>query len=355
MNPYGEFGKPIRLLEAYKEWRDERVLEEADSKADFPSFLFGPVRQSMWTGYSRAQAQYQRYTRQENAPDFRERRLRGLNGLLGIGYVGDHGDYPGLTRTERGTVTLSVDTYGGIYSITRQAIINDDSNELLNRNPADMGYAAGVFILQAVISQIETAGEIDWYDGMPFFSAAGAGRGNEVSVDLSEDSLADAIAFMENQLDDDGRQIVVTPQILVVKTARLQMTAQRILNSTQTGVNISYEGGTAGVGTAMFDKGTLNPLAGVLPADGVIRDPWFQDENAWYLFADPNDVPAFAVAFLNGQAEPQVMLRDPMVRMALGAGTDPYQFELDSVDFKVRSDFGVGVIDPRGAYRSTQA
>jgi len=349
-NPWGEFGRPIRLLEAYKEWRDERILEEADSKADFPSFLFGPVRQSMWLGYSRAQAQYQRYTRQESAPDFRERRLRGLNGLLGIGYVGDHGHYPGLARTERPPAKLAVDTYGGVYAITRQAIINDDSNELLNRNPADMGYAAGVFILQAVIAMVENPGNAP--DGQPFYSTA---RGNQVATALSEDSLADAIGFMETQRDDDGRQIVVTPAILAVRSARMQLIAQRILNSAQTGVNVTYTGGTAGVGSALFDKGTVNPLAGILPADGVIRDPWFHDDNDWYLFADPGDVPAFAVGFLNGQSEPQVMLKDPMVRMALGAGTDPYQFELDSVDFKVRSDFGTAPVDPRGAYRGVVA
>ena len=345
-NPYGEFGKPIRLLEAYKEWRDERALEEADSKADFASFLFGPVRQSMWHGYSRAQAQYQRYTRQESSPDFRDRRLRGLNGLNGIGYVGDHGHYPGLVRTDRPPASLLIDTYGGVYSITRQAIINDDSNELLNRNPADMGYAAGVFILQAVIALITNPGNAP--DGAPFYSS---GRGNSAVTPLAEDSLADAIAFMEGQLDDDGRQIVITPQLLVVKNARMQMIAQRILNSTQTGTNIQYAG-AAGVGSNIMDKGTINPLAGILPADGVIRDPWFPDSNDWYLFGDPNDVPAFAVGFLNGQSEPQVMLKDPMVRMALGAGTDPYSYELDTVDFKVRSDFGVAPVDPRGAYRS---
>jgi hypothetical protein len=349
-NPYGDFGRPIRLLEAYREWRDERMLEEADSKADFASFLYGPVRQSMWNGYSRAQAQYQRYTREESAPDFRDRRLRGLNGLLGIGYVGDHGAYNSLTRSERPTAHLAVDTYGGVYSITRQAIINDDSNELLNRNPADMGYSAGVFILQAVIAMIQNPGNAG--DGAPFYQASP--RGNQVVTALSEDSLADAIGFMETQRDDDGRQIVVTPSILVVRTARMQMIAQRILNSTQTGTNIQYTG-AAGVGAAVFDKGTINPLAGILPADGVIRDPWFTDDNDWYLFADPNDVPAFAVGFLNGQSEPQVMLRDPMVRMALGAGQDPYSFELDAVEFKVRCDFGVAPVDPRGAYRAVVA
>jgi hypothetical protein len=345
-NPYGVFGRPIRLLEAYREWRDERMLEEADSKADFPSFLFGPVRQSMYSGYSRAQAQYQRYTRQESAPDFRDRRLRGLNGLQGIGYVGDHGHYPGMTRTERPAARLVIDTYGGVYQITRQAIINDDSNELLNRNPADMGYAAGVFILQTVVAMIQNPGNAP--DGQPFYSVA---RGNQVVTPLSEDSLADAIGFMEAQVDDDGRQVVITPQVLVVRNARMQLIAQRILNSAQTGVNIQYTG-APGVGSNVFDKGTMNPLAGILPADGVVRDPWFTDSNDWYLFADPSDVPAFAVGFLNGQSEPQVMLKDPMVRMALGAGTDPYQYELDSVDFKVRSDFGVAPVDPRGAFRA---
>lgn len=343
-NPYGDIGRPVRLYEAYREWRDERLLEEADSKADFATFLFGPVRQSMWNGYSRAQAQYQRYTRQESAPDFRQRRLRGLNGLLGIGYVGDHGSYPALGRSERPPATLSVDTYGGVYSITRQAIINDDSNELLNRNPADMGYAAGVFILQTVIATIQSPGNAP--DGNPFF---GSGRGNYTTEMLSEDALADAIAFMEDQLDDDGRHIVITPRLLVVKNARYQMIAQRILNSTQTGGQQQIASAPA-AGSNVFDKGTINPLAGVLPADGVIREPWFTDANNWYLFADPQDVPCFAVGFLNGQSEPQVMLKDPMVRMALGAGTDPYSYELDAVDFKVRTDFGVGVIDPRGGY-----
>lgn len=349
MNPYGDFGKPIRLLEAYKEWRDERLLEEADSKADFAEFLYGPVRQSMWHGYSRAQAQYRRYTRQESAPDFRERRLRGLNGLNGIGYVGDHGNYPGMRRTDRPPASLAVDTYGGVYSITRQAIINDDSNELLNRNPSDMGYAGGVFILQTIVALIVSNPNAP--DGNPMYSSS---RGNETTAALSEDALADAIAAMEDQVDDDGRQIVVTPRLLVVKNARMQMIAQRILNSTETGTSANYNG-AAGAGSNIMDKGTINPLAGVLPADGVIRDPWFPDANDWYMFADPRDVPAFAVGFLNGQSEPQVMIKDPSVRMALGAGQDPYSFELDSVDFKVRLDFGAAPVDPRGTYRGVVA
>lgn len=342
MNPYGEFGRPIAIIEAYREWRD---LQEADSKADFASYLWGAVNLGVWQGYTRIESGWDRFARIENMKDFRERRLRGLNALTGFGYVGDHGEYPGMHRTDRGGPGLIIDTYGGVYSITRQAIINDDSNELLNRNPSDMGYAGGIFILETVVAQITSNPNAP--DGNPMYSG---GRGNQTVNPLSEDALADAITAMEDQLDDDGRHIVVTPSILVVKSAKMQMIAQRILNSTMTGTTVNWTG-AAGVGSAVMDKGTINPLAGVLPADGIIRDPWFPDSNDWYLFANPSDVPAFAVGFLNGQSEPQVMLKDPMVRMALGSGEDPYTFELDSVDFKVRLDFGVAPVDPRGTYR----
>lgn len=345
MNPYGQFGGPNKLIEAYVEWRDNRLaLDEADSKADFPEFLFGPVRTALWGGYNRVAPNYRRYVRVENAPDFRVRRLRGLNGLRGLGYVGDHGEYPRMRRTERPAANLVIDTYGGVYSITRQAIINDESGELLNRNPADMGWEAGRFITEMVIALIESNPTAP--DGNPFFSG---GRGNETTAALSENSLAAAISAMEGQVDDDGSKIVVRPRTLVVKSAIMELIARRIINSQLTGTDITN------TATDVFDKGTLNPLAGILPGDGVVRDPYFNDSNNWYLFADPADVPAFAIGFLNGEERPFIGLKNPEVRNALGPGTDPYTYELDSVDFKVRLDAGVAAVDPRGVYRGVVA
>ena len=345
-SPWGNFGGPLRLIEAYKEWRDLR-LEEADSKADFASFLYGPVRQALWHGYERVQPEYRRYARVENAPDFRERRLRGLTAISGLGYVGDHGEYPPMGRGERPPASLVVDTYGGVYAITRQAIRNDDTGALLNDVPRDMGFAAGVFVVQALVALIVSNPNAP--DGAAFFSS---GRGNQTTTALSEDSLADAISFLESQTDDSGFPIVIRAQTLVVKTARMQAIAKRILNSQETGTSITTAG-AAGAGTSIFDKGTLNPLAGVLPADAVVRDPYFPDANDWYLFADPDTVPAFAIGFLDGREEPFIGLKNPEVRNALGAGEDPYTYELDSVDFKIRLDFGVAPVDPRAAYRGS--
>jgi hypothetical protein len=346
---YGDYGRPVMLFEAYEDWRNEQLaLDEADSKADFPSFLFGPVRQSLWHGYERVQPQYKRYARVEAAPDFRERRLRGLAGFTKPGYVGDHGDYPVVARQERASASLVVDTYGAMYSITRQAIINDDSNELLNSAPTEMGDAAAQFVVETVVALIESNPTAP--DGTAMYHSS---RGNLGTAALSEDALVDGIAALTKQRDDAGRRIRISANTLVVPTPRLQLIANRILNSQMTGTVLSYGSPAAGTGTGVFDKGNMNPLAGILPADAVVYDPYFTDQNDWYLFADPSRVPAFAVGFLNGQEAPQVFLKEPMVSTALGGnGQDPYRFDLDSVDFKVRLDFGVAPVDFRGSYKS---
>jgi hypothetical protein len=352
MHGYGEYGKPILLFEAYKEWRDARLagvesgeLEEADSKADFPAWLWGPVRRSVWQGYSRIEPQWSKYARVENMPDFRPRLIYGLNALKGFGFVGDHGEYPNMRRTERGGPSLIIDTYGGVYSITRQAIINDDTGELLNRNPSDMGYAAGNFVAETLVALIESNPTA--YDGAAFFGGA---RANSTTNALSEDSLADAITFMESMFDDSGYRIMIRAATLVVKSARMEMIARRIVNSTVTGTSVQWTG-AAGVGSQVFDKGVINPLQGIIAGDAIIREAFLSDVNDWYVFASPSDVPAFTLGFLNGQQQPFVGLKDPHVRNSMGAGMDPYTYELDSIDFKVRHDFGVAAVDPRGAYK----
>ena len=347
---YGSYGKPVLLFEAYNEWREERVAQiaagellEADSKVDFPEFLYGPVRQSMWHGYEQVSGQYKRYARVENAPDFRERRLRGVNGFSKPGYIGDHGHAPVMTRSERPSASLVVDTYGGQYSITRQLIINDETEELLSSTPEGMGESAAVFVVETVIAFIESNPTAP--DGTAMFHAS---RGNTATAALSEDSLVSGVAWMTKQTDDIGRRIVVRPEVLAVGDPRMELIANRILRSQQTG---SQSPSTA---SNVMDKGTDNVVRGIIPADGVVYDPFWSDANDWYLFANPSKVPPFAVGFLNGQEKPVVYQKNPERRAVLGGGgnSDPYTFELLSIDFEVIFDFGVAAVDPRGCYRS---
>jgi hypothetical protein len=349
---YGRWGKQLKLMEAFISWgNDERVqesLQEADTRADFAEFLIGAIRSATLRGYQAANPQWDRYMGIESAQDFREHRARGLAGMAGIAHVGELGEYKEMRRAKRPVPTYAVDTYGGVYALTRHLIINDDLRELLQRTPQDMGRAMGTFVARTGIALVE--GNPTAPDGAAVFNVT---RGNDSVAALSEDSLADAFTWMENQVDENGDQITMTPTTLAVKSLRMQLIAKRIVRSQDTGSTVNYTGGTAGVGTDRFDKGTINPLAGMLPEGGVIRDPYWSDANNWYLFADPGVNPAFIMAFLQGERDPFVGLKNPEVRGALpGVGEDPYTYELDTIDFKVRHDFGAAVADPRAAYRS---
>jgi hypothetical protein len=235
-----------------------------------------------------------------------------------------------------------VDTYGGVYQISRQAIRNDDTRRILSTGPDEMGYGAGIFITQTVVSLIVSNPLAP--DGLAMYHAT---RGNTVTVALDENALIDAATWMQNQKDDDGRPIRVTPNTLAVQNERMAAIARRILQS-QGVIQTSAS-------AAEFGKGDLNVARGTIPADGIVVDPFFPDANDWYVFADPDRVPAFAVSFLDGQERPFIGLKDPYVRSVYGAGVDPYTFELDSLDYKVRFDFGAAPVDPRGTYRSTPA
>lgn len=365
MPRYGQWGKRIDLFDAWEDWAEKQqskvdalteaaadgdltaaqTLEEADTRFDFTNFLFGPVSTSLWHGYSQVAPQYRRYARIENMPDLRERRLRGLNAVRGIAYVGENGEYVEGRRSERPSAALMVDKYGFVYKITMEAILNDETGELLNRIPGEMGRDSSIFVANTLVALIESNPLAP--DGAAFFNGT---RGNQTTQALSEDSLADGITFMDSLVDDSGYPITIRAASLIVRNTRLQMIAQRIINSTTTGVNIQYTG-AAGAGTNVFDKGTINPLNGILPADAVVKEIFFTDSNDWYLFADPADVPGFAIGFLNGNETPFVGLKEPQVRNAMGPGVDPYTFEFDSIDFKCRHFFGVAAIDPRAAYK----
>jgi hypothetical protein len=278
-------------------------------------------------------------------PDLRERRLRGLNQVRGMAYVGENGEYVEGRRTERPSAAL----HGGQVRVRLQDHDGGDHQRRDGRvaqpHPGRDGPGREIFVANTLVALIESNPLAP--DGSAFFNAT---RGNQTTQALSEDSLADGITFMDTLVDDSGYPITIRAASLIVRNTRLQMIAARILNSTITGVNVNYTG-AAGVGTNVFDKGTINPLNGILPADGVVKEVFFTDSNDWYLFADPGDVPGFAIGFLNGNEQPFVGLKEPQVRSAMGPGVDPYTFEFDSIDFKCRHFFGAAPVDPRAAYK----
>ena len=120
---------------------------------------------------------------------------------------------------------------------------------------------------------------------------------------------------MQTGLDGVSR-ISVAPKYLVV-AADLETKGEQLL---------------AALAAAKLDD--ANPFAGKLT---LLVEPGLP-EGAWYLFADPSQVPTLAYGYLSSAPGPQLASRDG--------------WDVLGREWRVVLDFGAGAIDWRGAYRN---
>jgi len=362
---HGRWGGPVELFDIYEAWRDEKLacqesgfdpatgaaLLEAspDSKADFASFLWEPVQHNFYSAYEMVASQWSKYVGITDVSSFDEVRIKGINGLTGIGYVGELGEYPGARRSFRPEAALVVDTYGTTYAMTRKLLRSQGADKLVQRNPQDLGVEASQFVTQLIVSMIVANPNAP--DGVAMYHAS---RGNTVVAVLSEDAVVDAAVWLRTRRDPDNRPIVVSLRTAVVQNDRQALRLRQIVNSQLVGHTQNDPLDTK------FTRGTMNPIAdaGIIPSDGIIIDQFFPDANDVYFFADPDRLPAFTAGFLDGKREPMIGMADATVMHlsnSNGNGHDPYSFEADTIDYKVRLDVGVSAVDPLGTYRITPA
>jgi hypothetical protein len=379
---YGRFGKHIELFEMFESWRDdpdaqaalaveEGWIEESDEaqasyreslaeasgtgapegRADFPLYMLTVTRHKMREGFRRRAAQWERYVGTERAEDFRQHTVSQLNGLTGMGPVPEFDEYPRIRSAEEMGPPYSVGKHGGVYALTYEMIVNDDTNLILNRTPRELGRMSAAYVSLVVVGLIES--NPNWIDGLPFFTATarqGLPAGNEFSgaaAEPSEDNLITIIASLKTAVDAEGFPMEIDPGVIITKDERTKYIFRRIIRSQQTGAVAND------TSTSTFDKGTANAAEGILPEDGVIVEPYLRDPNDWILLADIGR-PAFIIAFLRDQREPFIGLQDPGVR-SFGGGRDPYTLDADEIPMKIRHVFGVALGDPRAARRARRS
>ncbi len=129
--------------------------------------------------------------------------------------------------------------------------------------------------------------------------------------------------------DENGDPILASIKNLLVPTA-LKTLAMQLMSTQQL------------VGTTTADKllPSANPHAGrYTPAASPFLDADSGgSDKAWYLFADPNIMPAVEVAFLNGVDRPTIESGET-------------NFETLGIQWRAYQDFGVALADYRGAVK----
>lgn len=224
---------------------------------------------------------------------------------------------------------ISAKTYAKMLALTRNDIINDDLGALAG---------AQVKLGRGAALKINNVFWTAFLANSDFFTTA---RGNLVEGTAYALDAADPVAALAkveqaflDQTDPDGDPIAVMPQILLTPTS-LSAHARELMQSTFI---------TTGGASTKTKQGTTNIYAGrftpVMSAYLGNSAYTGYSTTAWYLLADPNDMPVIEIAFLDGQQAPTVESAD-------------VDFNKLGIQMRGFHDFGVALMEYRGGVKAT--
>lgn len=348
-----DFNNDPQVREALLTEEERSELEEGtgapEGRADFPFFMQTVIRTRMRERFKGVASKWRSYVGIENAQDFREHSVQQLNGIVGMTSVPENGEYKRMRSSEEPGPSFRVGKHGGIYSVTMELLVNDDADLILNRIPREIGRTSAEYLSKATVAFVES--NPNYIDGNPFFGSAHTNEATGSPANPNETNLMAILDTIKTRRNSDGIPLGLEPRRILVRTPSQKATFDRIIRSQTTGVADS--GVTNGnLNFGMFFTGNLNPAHNVLPPDAVIDEPWFNDPNDWYVLVDAEQRPAFVAAFLRNKQEPFIGIKDQGVRGLMGSGSDPYSWETDGVDYKVRQIFGLALGDPNAAFRA---
>lgn len=294
----------------------ELARQAINSTSTFPAIMANLANKSVIVGFNEAETTYQIWAGKGSNRDFKEAARVALSEAGSLELVPEGGQFQQDFLGEASART-KVATYGKLFSLTRQAIINDDLG-LFSKIATKYGSAAKRLVNKMVYAQL--TGNVKMQDKVALFDTKHgnvAGTGEALSVK----AIAKAITAMRRQKGITGDATLnITPKYLVVPP-ELEMTAYQIVNSTAAvdGVN----------------SGVVNPYKGrfVVVADAELTDP-----DAWYLVADASQHDTIEVTYLNGVETPRLETRQG--------------FDVDGIEYKVAFDCGVSALDFRGVFKN---
>ncbi|XZE22679.1 hypothetical protein SH449x_002618 [Pirellulaceae bacterium SH449] len=223
------------------------------------------------------------------------------------------------------------DTYGQILALTRHDIINDDLNAFMDI-PRQMGRSGAESIDDLFFTLL--------LKNTGFFSSANANLLQGPETKFGPESLTIAKTTFRKQKAGpsnkakDQKPINIRPEFLVVPV-ELETDAELLMGSAQ--LMIDAQGTPTKIPVDNPHRNKYRVIS-----TPHLSDSYYQGASgsAWYLFANPNVLPAFEIVFLNGRRTP-VIERVEMPANTLGMG------------FRSYIDFGVNSQDPRAAVKVT--
>ena len=237
-------------------------------------------------------------------------------------------DWAELTAPTDEKASYAVVQFGGLVTVTRKTIVNDDIGMVM-RIVGKLGRAAKRTMAQRVVNLMLNNAAI--YDGVTWAHATGHGANLRTTALSGTEIEAGAAAMYAQTEKDSGKTLALEASILMVPRA-LQAAAKAANERPYLDANFTH-----------------NPAKGRFGenSERIITCPLFTDANDFAMFSDPEIAPCLEMGFLNGRQDPEILLADnPIEGLA---------FTGDRIRYKVRHEYEVAVIDYRGYVRSVVA
>lgn len=291
--------------------------------ADFPSLLENIANKALLLGYEEPIETWRMIARPGTLTDFRQSSRTGLSEFDDLDLIRDGAEYR-VGKFQDRAEKITLQTFGKLFRITRQAIINDDL-QAFTQVPRKLGRAASRMVGDVAYNAFLTNPVLN-QDGLALFVA---GHNNLISAGNGPPGVAQLStmkARMGTQKDTNGQVngLNIRPSRVVVPlaledAARTLQTAE--FNPLTTATNSSVPN---------IHRGTFETVADArLDAVSAVQ---------WYAFADPNLYDTIEVGFLDGQQEPFLESEDG--------------WTIDGVEFKVRIDCAAIPLDFRTMVRN---
>ncbi|MEH6585695.1 MAG: ClpP-like prohead protease/major capsid protein fusion protein [Halioglobus sp.] len=284
------------------------------STGDFTGVLENVAAKALLAGWDASGETFDRWTKKGELWDFKEAKRAGLGSMPSLPEVKEGAEYKYVTTDDR-SIPIALATYGGMFSLTRQAIINDDLSAF-DRVPQALGRAAHRTIGDLVYAILTSNAKYS-VDNKALFHA----DHNNIVTGTFDAALIDAARLkIRTQKDAQGERLSINPGFLIVPAAR-EGAAYSIINS-----------------TSPEDAANSGIVSPVHKAAEIVVESRLDDVSAAteYLLASKGS-DTIEVAFLDGIDRPALESKDG--------------WDVDGTCWKVRIDAGVAPLDFRGMVR----
>jgi len=317
----GYTGRNFRDSRSVLRFAFKPELEAGFSTVDIGGILSNVANKFLLDGFFSVERTWRNICAVRNVSDFKTVASYRLIGADQYEQVAPGGELKHGTLGSE-SYTNKADTYGLMLSVDRRDVINDDLGAITTV-PRKLGRGSGLKI-----------NDIFWATFLAnsaFFTSGAKNYLTGADTVLGIDGLTKAEAAFMDLCDSDGKPIGVMPAICLVPTALSAMGTQlwRSLEIRDTTASTKYP--------------IANPHQGKFRVEvsRYLANSHYtgNSSKAWYLLAEPGDLPVIEVAFLNGQEAPTIE-------------TAEADFSVLGVQMRGYHDFGVNLQDNRGGVKS---